>query len=175
MWHRHRMPPFQQVSWSNFCPARAAPVNCKCCYCEVETSRSNNGSAAKWSHKLTERDRQVLKRVVCKNRLICCNTHYRGPNCFWKQRQHMNSLSWRRTSLRSPCAMPSVSWSGVKLTTIGFWSSGNTFSAVMNHVSSSGRIWMWWMPGERYLPECIEANSFSCFGPRPLSSSEGKS
>jgi hypothetical protein len=23
-------------------------VNCKCCYCEVETSRSNNGSAAKW-------------------------------------------------------------------------------------------------------------------------------
>ena len=46
-WHRHRMPPFQQVSSSKFCPARAAPVNCKCWYCEVETSRSNNGSAAK--------------------------------------------------------------------------------------------------------------------------------
>ena len=28
--------------------ARAAPVNCKCCYCEVEMSRSNNNSAAKW-------------------------------------------------------------------------------------------------------------------------------
>jgi hypothetical protein len=47
-WHLHRMPPFKQVSSSNFCPARAAPVNCKCCYCEVETFRSNNGSAAKW-------------------------------------------------------------------------------------------------------------------------------
>ncbi|CAB1349934.1 unnamed protein product [Coregonus sp. 'balchen'] len=47
-WRHHRLPPFQQVSSSNFCPARAAPVNCKFCYCEVETSRSNNGSAAKW-------------------------------------------------------------------------------------------------------------------------------
>jgi hypothetical protein len=28
-WHRHRMPPFQQVSSSNFYPARAALVNCK--------------------------------------------------------------------------------------------------------------------------------------------------
>uniref|UniRef100_A0A0E9VSA5 Uncharacterized protein n=1 Tax=Anguilla anguilla TaxID=7936 RepID=A0A0E9VSA5_ANGAN len=36
------MAPFQQVSSSNFCPARAAPVNCKCCYCEVEMYRSNN-------------------------------------------------------------------------------------------------------------------------------------
>uniref|UniRef100_A0A8C7SGY2 lysophospholipase n=1 Tax=Oncorhynchus mykiss TaxID=8022 RepID=A0A8C7SGY2_ONCMY len=28
--------------------AEAAPVNCKCCYCEVETSKRNNGSAARW-------------------------------------------------------------------------------------------------------------------------------
>ena len=27
-------------------------------------------------------------------------------------------------SLRLPCAMPSIGWSGVKLTTIGLWSSG---------------------------------------------------
>jgi hypothetical protein len=47
-WHRHRMLPFQQVSLSNFCPARASPVNCKRCYFEVETSRSNNDSARKW-------------------------------------------------------------------------------------------------------------------------------
>jgi hypothetical protein len=32
-----------------------------------------------------------------------------------------------RTSLRSPCAMPSVGWS-----------SGNTFSGVINHASPSG-------------------------------------
>ena len=48
MWHHHGMSPFQKVSSSNSCPARAAPVNCKCYYCEVETLRSNNGSAAKW-------------------------------------------------------------------------------------------------------------------------------
>jgi hypothetical protein len=34
--------------------------------------------------------------------------------------------------------MPSVGWSGVKLAVIGLWSSGNTFSGVMNHASPSG-------------------------------------
>ena len=46
--HRHSMTSFQQVISSNVCPVRAALVNFKFCYCEVETSRSNNGSAAKW-------------------------------------------------------------------------------------------------------------------------------
>ena len=32
------------------------------------------------------------------------------------------------TSLRSACIMHSVGWSGVKLTAIGLWSSGNAFS-----------------------------------------------
>jgi hypothetical protein len=41
------------------------------------------------------------------------------------------------TSLRSPCAMPSIGWSGVKLAAIGLWSSGNLFSGVMNHASPS--------------------------------------
>ena len=45
---RHRIPSFQQVSSSTLCPVRAAPVNCKCCYCEVETSRSNNNSNVNW-------------------------------------------------------------------------------------------------------------------------------
>ena len=69
-WHRHRMPPFQQVSQSNFCPARVAPVNCKCCYCEVETSRSTTAQLRSGRiHQLTERDRRVLKKVRRKNRL----------------------------------------------------------------------------------------------------------
>jgi hypothetical protein len=42
------------------------------------------------------------------------------------------------TSLRSPCAMPSVGWSGVKFATIGLWNSGNEISGVLNHASTSG-------------------------------------
>ena len=42
------------------------------------------------------------------------------------------------TRLRSPCAMPNVGWSVVKLTAIGLWMSGNAFSGVMNHASPSG-------------------------------------
>ena len=41
------------------------------------------------------------------------------------------------TSLRSPCTMPTVGWSGVKLAAIGLWSSGNAFSGVINHASPS--------------------------------------
>jgi hypothetical protein len=40
--------------------------------------------------------------------------------------------------LRSPCAMPSIGWSGVKLVAIGLCRIGNVFSGVMNHVSPSG-------------------------------------
>uniref|UniRef100_A0A673WE97 Growth arrest specific 2 like 2 n=1 Tax=Salmo trutta TaxID=8032 RepID=A0A673WE97_SALTR len=34
-------------------------------------------------HKLTERDRRVLKYVVCNNRLSSVATLYRVPNCLW--------------------------------------------------------------------------------------------
>ena len=44
------------------------------------------------------------------------------------------------TSLRLPCAMPSVGWSGGKRTAIGLWISGNTFSGVMNQTSPYGNL-----------------------------------
>jgi hypothetical protein len=42
------------------------------------------------------------------------------------------------TSLRSPCTIASIGWSGVKLAATGLWSSRNAFSGVMNHTSPSG-------------------------------------
>ena len=99
------------------------------------------------SHKLTEWDRRVLKHVE----IICPWVQHslQVPNCLWKgmsaQQLFVGSfMKWvsmakqPHISLRPPCAMPSVGWSGVKLATIGLWISGNTFSGVINHASPSG-------------------------------------
>uniref|UniRef100_UPI00358E1596 protein FAM83B-like n=1 Tax=Myxine glutinosa TaxID=7769 RepID=UPI00358E1596 len=56
----------------------------------------------------------------------------------WSFMKWVSMAEQPHTSRRSPCAMPSVGWSGVKLTAIGLWSSGNAFSGVMKHASPSG-------------------------------------
>ena len=133
------MPPFQQVSSSHFCPARAAPVKWKCCYCEVETSQPRSGRP----QKFTEGNRRVLKRIAHNNRLpsvATVTTEFQTASgsifstrtvrrelqeiCFYFEQPHR--------SLRSPCAMPRVGWSGVYFAAIKLWSSGSSFSGVMN-------------------------------------------
>jgi hypothetical protein len=56
----------------------------------------------------------------------------------WSFMKWVSMAEQPHTSLRSPYAMPSVGWSGVKLAAIGIWSSGNAFSGVMNHTSPFG-------------------------------------
>lgn len=53
------------------------------------------------------------------------------------------------TSLTSPYAMPSVCRDGVKLATTGYWSSGNIFFGVMNHISPSGSL------NATYRSDCV--------------------
>jgi hypothetical protein len=86
MRHNHKIPSFQQVSSSHLCPARVVPVNCKCCYCEVETSEATTAQPQSGRpHKLTERDRRALKHVKnCLSSVATLTT--RVPNCLWKQR-----------------------------------------------------------------------------------------
>ena len=104
-------------------------------------------------HKLTKHDWRVLKRVARKNGLssiATLTTEFQTTSGstititsaqlpFFRSFMKWVSMAEQpHTSLRSPCAMPSVGWSGVKLAAIGLWSSGNTFSVVMNQTSQSG-------------------------------------
>jgi hypothetical protein len=71
--------------------------------------------------------------------------------------------------------MPSVAWSGVKLATIGLWSSGKAFSGVMIHASPSGS------PTERIIVPTVNFGGggimvwgwFSWFGLGPLVPAKG--
>ena len=96
-------------------------------------------------YKLTKRDRRVLKSVKITFSRLQHSVATLPPEATSAQKLFIGSLmKWvsmaeqPHTSLRSPCAMPNIGWSGVKLTSIGLWSIGNTVSGVMNHASSSG-------------------------------------
>ena len=100
------MPPFQQVSSYDFCPARAALVNCKCYYCEVETPSGNKGSAEKWW--ATQAHRTGLPsagaRSAYKLSVLGCNTHYYVLHAMHFNTRWSHSVSLCGLPLRS-CAV----------------------------------------------------------------------
>ena len=69
------------------------------------------------------------------------NTDFGVPNCLWKQRSaqelfvgsFMKWVSQLHTSLRSPCTMPSVVWSGVKLGAMGAFEMRSLEGWIMHH------------------------------------------
>ena len=148
MWHRDRMPPFQQVSFHISAllelprsTVNAVIVKWKCL--GATTAQTQSGRP----HMLTERDHQVLKRV----KMVCPRLQHSLPisklprDTTSAQEPFVGSfMKWvstaeqPHTSLRSQCAIPSVGLSGVKLAVIELWSGGNMFSGVMNHTSPSG-------------------------------------
>jgi hypothetical protein len=88
---------------------------------------------------------QKLVKIICP-RLQPFTTKFQTASGTSKELFIGSFMKWvsmaeqDHTSLRSPCAMPSVGWSGVKIADIGLWSSGNAFSGVMNHASPSGSL-----------------------------------
>jgi hypothetical protein len=118
--------------------------------------------------KLTEWDRRVSTITVC-----------------WELHEMVSMACGRLLSQRSPCAMPSIGWSGVYLAAIGLWSSGNAFSAL--HHLAIQRTNLGLADARRtvhapmYSANCSLVMSKTYLGlffmvwARPLSSSEGKS
>ena len=69
---------------------------------------------------------------------------------------------------------------GIKLATVGLWSSGNTFSGVVNHASPSDSLtnksgFSRYLEKARWWRRNIGLGLFFMVRARPLSSSEGKS
>ena len=142
------MPPFQQVSLSNFCPVRAAPVNCKCCYCEGEMSRSNTSRLSQ-AHRTGPQGAETRKNRLSSVATLTIEFQTAsGSNVSTIIVKLLNFMKWvsmaeqLHTSLRSPCGMPSGGRSGVKLDTIRLCSRKMFYRDQSYHHVSSANLMM---------------------------------
>ena len=111
-----------------------------CCYCEVETSRSNKGSAAKWQATQAHRKGPQSADNYSLSSVATLTTEFQtasGSNVStrtvrWElhEMHFYDQAAAHKPKITNAQCQASV---GVKLAAIGLWSSGNAFFGVMNH------------------------------------------
>ena len=122
-------------------PVSAVTVKWKCL--GAATAQPQSGEP----HKLTERESPVLKyaaRKNCLSSVATLTTQFQTASVSNVSTRtvgrelHEMGFHGRAATHASPCVMPSVGWSSVKLTAILLWRSGNAFAGEMNHASPPG-------------------------------------
>lgn len=117
-------------------------------------------------HKLTERDRRSLVRCVKKDRTSSAHTlakHLQTPISIKTVRRELHAIGYNgRAAAHKPFVTPLNAkrrlewcrahqlWTTEEWKKV-MWSDESRFSIF----SSDGRTWVWRMPGERYLKDCV--------------------